>query len=146
MLVHPTVSKLWAERNASSFKLGNCLDGCKWTTHPLIKKKGTLKKVIHVASSCGVWESLRLTCLCLLSLLVICKTFSRFSSLQGTLTAGMSTELSLLRSASSSRLISIGHGKKKRVFNEVRESHSKCWISPVVSFIQSSRKCYYAVP
>ncbi|KAK4818642.1 hypothetical protein QYF61_016613 [Mycteria americana] len=45
----------------------------------------------------------------------ICKTFSRVSSLQGSLTAGMSTELSLLRSASSDRLGSIDHGNEKKV-------------------------------
>jgi len=57
----------------------------------------------------------RQTCLCLLSPLAICKTFSRFNSLQGSLAAVMSTELSLLRSAASSRLLPIGHGKEKSI-------------------------------
>lgn len=103
------------------------------------KKKKSQQKTttgIPVVSQCGVWESLRLKCPCLLSLQEICKTFSRVSSLQSLLTALLGIKPPV-RSCPS--IMEKGP-------SEGRESHWKCWISAVLLFIQISRKTHPAVP
>lgn len=93
---------------------------------------------------CGVWEFLRLTCFCLLCLVVICKTCSRFSYLQSSLTAVMSSELLwLCRSFFQSAHPLVR--EQRGVFNQVKEFRSKCWINAVDSFILISWLCSFVM-
>lgn len=91
-----------------------------------------------------MWEFLRLTCFCLLCLVVICKTCSRFSYLQSSLTAVMSSELLRL----SKSFFQSAHPlvmEQRGVFNQVKEFCSKCWINAVDSFILISWLCSFVM-